>query len=183
MRTASALALVVALAAAGAGCGRPGDRAPSRQAGESSPSGGLLRAQPLFRPPADGLLTDEQVERFLRVRRAAKGRTDAESARALGVSAEEVAWTRARVIEALAALDEKRVRDASVEAYGKALAGLRSARASARDSGEASLLDQQIAALERERAAVRREETAPPALAGNLRKVADRRAELDAVAP
>jgi hypothetical protein len=136
-----------------------------------------------FQPPADGLVTDEQLDQFLRVRRAAKGRTDAENARALGLSAEEVAWTRARVVEALAALDEKNVRDASAESYAKTLAALRAARAQAATPEQRRALDDQIAALERERASLRREETPTAALAANIRKVAARQADLAAVAP
>jgi hypothetical protein len=171
------------LAGALLSCGRTPPRAAPASGGAASGAARALGIEPRFRPPADGLLTDDQLDRFLRVRRAAKGRTDAENARALGLSADEIAWTRARVLEALAALDEKRVREASSEAYAKTLASLRSARAAAREPAEARTLDVQIAALERERAGMRREETAPPALAGNVRKVAARQAELEAVAP
>jgi hypothetical protein len=146
------------------------------------PSESLLPATG-FQPPADGLLTEKQVDDFLRVRRAAKGRTDAESARALGVSTDEVAWTRARIIEALVALDDRRVRDASAEAYAKAIAALRQARQSTRDPARARTLDDQVAAMERERAAIRRGETPAPAAAENMRRVARRRAEIEALAP
>ncbi len=179
MRTALTLALAWALLF----CGRAPRRAAPASDGAASGPARALGIEPRFRPPSDGLLTDEQLDRFLRVRRAAKGRTDAENARALGLSADEIAWTRARVLEALVALDEKRVREASAESYAKALAALRSARAAAREPAQARTLDVQIAALERERAEVRRQETAPPALAKNVRKVAARQVELEAVAP
>ena len=40
-----------------------------------------------FQPPADGLLTDAQLGRYARVRRAAsRGRSDGDSARAVGVA-------------------------------------------------------------------------------------------------
>jgi hypothetical protein len=117
------------------------------------------------------------------VRRAAKGRTDAESARALGISGDEVAWTRARIIEALVALDDRRVRDASAEAYAKAIAALRQARQSTRDPARARTLDEQVATMERERAAIRRGETPAPAAGENMRRVARRRAEIEALAP
>lgn len=148
----------------------------------SLPGGALLRA-PRFRPPADGVMTEEQVERFIRVRRAAKGRTDAESARALGIPPEELAWTRARIVEALVALDERRVRSASAEVYTKALAQLKASRTSVRNTDRARALDEQIAALERERASVRREESPSPVLARNMQRVAGRRAEIELVAP
>jgi hypothetical protein len=129
------------------------------------------------------LLTDEQVERFIRVRRAAKGRTDAESARALGVLPEELSWTRARIVEALVALDEKRVREASAEVYAKAVAQLKAAQSAARNPSDARVIEEQIAALEKDRSAFRREETSPPAPARNIARVAGRRAELEALAP
>lgn len=178
-RLALATAAAVALAAS---CGRSERPKPRPVALPLLPEGGLLPA-PGFRPPADGVLTDEQVERFIRVRRAAKGRTDAENARALGIAPEELSWTRARIIEALVALDERRVRSASAEAYGKALAQLRASRAVTHDADRARALEDQIAALERERASLRREESPSPALARNMQRVAGRRAELEAVAP
>ena len=181
MTKLGALALASILLSATA-CRRSPRPASRPDALRSLPGGDLLPT-PRFQPPADGLLTDEQVGRFIRVRRAAKGRTDAESAQALGVAPEELAWTRARIVEALVALDERRVRAASAEAYGKALTQLKASRASVRDPGRARALDEQIAALERERAAVRREETPAPALARNMQRVAARRAELESVAP
>ncbi len=117
------------------------------------------------------------------MRRGAKGRTDDESARALGIPTDEFAWTRARIVEALVALDDRRVRDASAETYAKAIAALRQARQSTRDSARARTLDEQIATLERERAGIRRGETPAPAAAENMRRVARRRAEIEALAP
>jgi len=176
---ALAVAATVALWTA---CGRSGKPVARPEALRSLPGGALLPA-PRFQPPADGVLTDEQVERFIRVRRAAKGRTDAESARALGVPSEELAWTRARIVEALVALDEQRVRTASAEVYAKALAQMRASRTSVHNAERARALDEQIAALERERASLRREESPSAALARNMQRVAGRRTELEAVAP
>ncbi len=141
------------------------------------------RVGPSFRPPADGLVTDQQVDQFIRVRQAAKGRTDAETARALGIAPEEIAWTRARVVEVLVALDERRVREASAEVYARALTSLRAARGKTRDPAESRVLDEQITALERERATVRQEETPSQVLLTNMRRIAGRRAELEALAP
>ena len=145
-------------------------------------SGGSLLA-PGFRPPADGVMTEGQVDAFLRVRRAAKGRTDAEASHALGVSDMEIAWTRARIVEALAALDDRRVRDASADVYAKTLTTLRETRRKTQDPARAKTLDEQIATLERQRSNLRRAETPGPALAGNMRVVARRRAEIEALAP
>ena len=87
------------------------------------------------------------------------------------------------MIEALIALDERRVRESSAEVYAKAIAPLRAARAAARNPRDARELDDQIAALERERAAVRREETPAPALARNMKTVLGHRGDLQGVTP
>ena len=146
-------------------------------------AGAAILPQPAFRAPADGVLSDSQIDQFLRVRRASKGRTDAEAARALGIPPEEFAWARARIVEALAALDDRRVREASAEVYAKTLAQMRAARAAVRDPQRARIVDEQIAVLERERASLRREATAAPALQMNMQRVAGRRAELEPLAP
>ena len=171
----SALLLTLAFCAR-----RPGP-APGKAPG--GPARSSLLPAPRFLPPADGVVTEEQIDRFLRVRRAAKGRTDAEAAGALGVLPDEIAWTRARVLEALVALDERRVRESAAEVYARSIAALRTARGAARDPGRVRALEEQIAALERERLGVRREETPSPTLARNMRRVSARRAELEAVAP
>jgi len=172
------LLVVVALSF---GCRRRGSPSVDSAAAAAGKALGLPPAG--FRPPADGVLTEEQVARFLRVRRGAKGRTDAESAQALGASPEEIAWIRGRVIEALVALDDRRVREATQETYARAIASLRATRAAVRDPARAKSLDQDIAVLERERASVRREETPSSALAANMRRVAPRRADLAAAMP
>ncbi len=145
--------------------------------------GGSLLPTPAFRPPEDGILTSDQVDRFLRVRRAAKGRTDAESARALGISPEEISWTRGRIVEAMVALEERRVRESSAEVYAKTIATLRAARAGVTNAERAKALEEQIATLERERSSLRSTETPEPALAANMRRVAARRAEIEPLAP
>jgi hypothetical protein len=175
--------LAAAFGLAVAFCGRAPRGGPPPKAEAASGGAGALLPAPRFVPPPDGVLTDEQVDRFLRVRRAAKGRTDTGAARALGIPPDEIAWTRARVIEALVALDERRVRESSAEVYVRAVAALRAARGGARDPARVRALEEQIAALERERLSLRREDTPSPALAGNMRRVAPRRTELEAVAP
>jgi len=178
-------AFVAALALAAVLACRRDSRKPSvdtARAIRNLPGASLLPT-PAFRPPADGILTGEQVDRLLRVRRAAKGRTDSEAARALGISPEEIAWTRVRVIEALVALDERRVRDSSAEAYAKTIATLRSARSGVTNAERVKALDEQIATLERERATFRNVETPGPALTANMRMVAGRRAEIEPLAP
>jgi hypothetical protein len=158
-------------------CGR--GEAPS--AGKPAAAARVLARQ--FKPPADGLLTDAQIDRFVAVRRAARGRTEADAARALRVDPEEHAWVRARVVEALTALDERRVRAASAETYARTLAQLQETRRAVRDPATAKALDEQIAGLERERSAWRKPGSLPPAVAANARRVEQRRAEIEASLP
>jgi hypothetical protein len=172
-----ALRLVLAAAILVAGCRRPEGRASSPAPASLPIAAGRLLPAMRFQPPADGLLTDDQIDRFLRVRRAAKGRTDLEAARALGIPSEEISWTRARVVE------NRRVKESSADVYTRAVATLKEARQITRDPERARTLEEQIANLERMSAELRRAETRPPALAGNMRRVAPRRAEIEALAP
>lgn len=178
MRRAALLFACALLLLFGADCRRaPGPaRAEPRAQSRLAP---ILR----FHPPADGLLTDAQIEKYLRVRRAAKGRPEGEAASAVGVDAEEYAWVRTRVVEAVAALDEKRVRGAAEETYARTLASLRETRRSVKDRETLRTIDEQIAGLERERASVRRPAPLPPAISANARRIASRRAEIDSVSP
>jgi hypothetical protein len=170
-----AFLLAATLTVTACGNGTPAAQRLTRAAAESA-----RRAVPVaFRPPADGLLTDAQIERYIRVRRAAKGRTDAQASRAVGVDPDEFAWIRARVAEALLESDRRRVRAASDEVYGKTIASLRETRRGIRDAATARSVDEQIAGLERERASIRKPETVAPAVGYNARKVAARRAEID----
>ena len=132
-----------------------------------------------FQPPADGVLTAAQIDRYVRVRRAAKGRPDPEAARAVGVDPDEFAWVRARVDEALLEADRRRIRAASDEVYAKTIAGLRETRKAVKDAREARGVDEQIAGLEKERAALRRPEEVPPSVMANSKRVAARRAEIE----
>ena len=133
-----------------------------------------------FEPPADGVLTDRHLDLYAKVRRAARDRSESDAARALGVDPDELAWVRGRVVEALVALDSSRVRDASAETYARAIASLRETLKSVRDPLTSRTVQTQIAALERERAGMRRSDPLPAALAANARKVAARRSELEA---
>ncbi len=133
-----------------------------------------------FEPPPDGLLSDRHLDLYVKVRRAARERSESDAARALGVDPDEFAWTRARIVEALVALDETRVREASAETYARAIASLRQTLRSVRDASTARTIETQIAGLERERGGMRRADPLPPGLAANTRKVVTRRAELEA---
>ena len=136
-----------------------------------------------FSPPADGLITDPQIERYVAVRRAARGRTEADAARALGMDPDEHAWVRARVVEALVAIDERRVRAAAAETYGRTIAQLRETRRAVRDAVTARSIDEQIAGLERERAVWKKPEPLPLSVAANAKRVEQRRGELEASLP
>jgi hypothetical protein len=143
-------------------------------------AGGLLPAH--YQPPPDGLLTDRHLDLYGKVRRAARDRSESDAARALGVDPDEFAWVRARIVEALVALDSSRVRDASAQTYTHAIASLRETLRRVRDPKTARTMESQIAALERERAGLRQADPLPAALAANTRKIAARRAELEAAA-
>jgi hypothetical protein len=166
-----------ALLCAAAACGRAETPAAARRV--------AARVVPVsrFAPPADGLLTDAQIARFVLVRRAARGRTEADAARALGVDPDEHAWVRARVLEATAALDERRVRAASAETYARTLTQLHQTRGAVRDPAAARSIDEQIASLEHERAAWKKPERLPPAVAANAKRVEPRRAEIETASP
>lgn len=171
-----ALVLAVGTACAAAGCGKD---APADRLARAAQSTARLALPATFRPPADGALTGAHIDLYVKVRRAAKGRTDAEASRAVGVDPDEFAWVRSRIVEGLLEADRRRVRAASEAVYGKTIASLRETRRAVRDPATARSVDDQIAGLERERAALRRPEAVPPALAGNARLLAARRAEID----
>jgi hypothetical protein len=144
-----------------------------------------LRIVPVlkFAPPADGILTDRQIDKYVAVLRAARGRTEADAASALGVDTDEHAWVRARVLEAMVFMEERRVRTASSETYARTIAQLHETRTSLRDAASVRSIDEQIAALERERASWRKLEPPAPAVAANARRLEKRRAEIDASRP
>jgi len=165
------------LACAAAACGKAeAPAAAKRVAARVAP---VLR----FAPPSNGLLTDSQIDHFVAVRRVARGRTEADAARALGVDPDEHAWVRARILEAEIALDERRVRAASAETYARTLAQLHQTRGAVRDPATARSIDEQIAALERERSAWKKPEPLSPVVAANAKRVERRRAEIEAASP
>ena len=136
---------------------------------------------PGFEPPADRLLTARHLDLYVRVRRAAKDRSESDAARALGVDPDEFAWVRARIVEALVAQDASRVSSGAALTYDRSIASLRKTLESVRDRQTAATIQSQIAALERERAGIRRPEPLPSDIAANVRLVAGRRTELEAV--
>ncbi len=154
-----------------------------------------------FRPPADGLLTDAQIDRYVRVRRAARGlggtpgppakpleqtrelRSDEEAARAAGVDPEEFGWVRTRIVEALVALDTAQVSNGAEATYARTIASLREAARSVKDRETLRRMEEQIAGLERERAALKAGDKPPAAVAANARRVASRRGEIEVLGP
>lgn len=94
-----------------AGCKlRPGDGASLRGRGPEAGASALMEeaARAQYRPPADGRLTERQVERYLEVRERAlrirEGRdlatVDLLAARELGYNPKELRWIEERVLEA-----------------------------------------------------------------------------------
>ena len=175
MKTRVRAAAGTALCLFALACGSP----PSPK-GEA-PKAVLPGIQPVlrFRPPADGLLTEGQLDRYIRVRRAARGRSEEETAPAVGADPEELAWVRARVVEALVSLDTAQVRSAADGTYARTIAAVREAARSVKDRETQRRLNDQIVLLERERASLKPPEAPPAAVAANARRVAPRRADLE----
>ena len=86
-----------------------------------------------------------------------------------------------RITVALVPRAEARVREAAAGTYDRTIASLRKTLASVRDPETARTIQAQIAALERERAGMRRPDPLPSDMAANARTVGSRRAELEAV--
>ncbi len=142
------------------------------------------RVESRFRAPADGRLTNAQIDLYLRVRRAAGAAgSDADAARALGASPAEFDWVRGRIVEALGLVDARSATDGALESADRAIATLRETRRAAGDPRCAARVDAEIAGLERERAAMRRPGPVPPGASANTVRVAARRAEIESVGP
>lgn len=141
------------------------------------------RVAPAFQPPADGLLKPAQVDAFVRVRSRSRGGSVADALAAAGLDPLEFAWVRARIQEALLALEADRVASASLESYARGIASLREARKAARDPRTAARLDAELATLERERAALRKGGPPAASVSRNAGLVARRRAEIEAAGP
>jgi hypothetical protein len=173
VRRIAKTAAAVVLCASAWGCRQAG---PGKAAG----SPGLPGAAPVvrFKPPADGVVTEAQLNRYVRVHRAARGRSDDDAARAMGVDPEETAWVRARVLEALVYLDTAQVRTAAEGTYTRTIAALRESSKSVKDRETLRRLEEQIAGLEREKAGLKAEPPPGP-VAANARRIAPRRAEFE----
>lgn len=176
-RSFLALLVAFALAAEAAGCRRAAQP-------ERDPVGVLKSgARPAFQAPVDGLLKPQQVDLFLKVRLRARTETMAQALAAAGSDPAEYGWVRARIQEALLALDADRVAAASSESYTRAIAALRQTRKSAPDAKTGARLDAEIATLERERASLRKSGPASASLKRNAALVSQRRAQIEAAGP
>jgi hypothetical protein len=142
------------------------------------------RLEPRFEPPADSRLTGAQIDMYLRVRRAAaEAGSDGAAATRLGASPAEFDWVRARIFEALLALDSRRAMAASVESYGRAIATLREARRGAVNAASANRVEREIAAFERERQTLRRPDPLNAIVAANAARIEKRRSEIESAGP
>jgi uncharacterized protein YicC (UPF0701 family) len=142
----------------------------------------------VYRPPADGHVTPQQVEMYLGVldrvrldRKAAKEPApsdpltsvpaDLAAARARGVNTEEFLWVKERVLEAEAAAMTARLNASVLAMLEKTLTDLKARRADAADEGSRKLIGEQIANFEGEAERVRREsrEREPDSIRANMR--------------
>jgi hypothetical protein len=140
------------------------------------------RVAPRFRAPSDGLVTEAQIQTYLTVRRAAGSASDTDAARALKLDPAEFLWVRARLIEALMALDGQEVIGPAIESYTRAIATLREARLMEKDARAAARLDAEIATLERERGSLHSPD-AGRGVAVNAARARPYRAAIESVGP
>lgn len=154
---ASRLWLVPLVAAAGCGREEPLARTPAA----------LPAVERLYRPPANGRLTETQVQSYVAsLRSAAARRTEGSPAPGVsprsspgpdeepgsfegGTGREELLWIRQKVLEAETRLDERAAARREVEIDRRAVAALRDASAASTDPATRQSLARQIADLER----------------------------------
>jgi hypothetical protein len=187
-------------AAALAGCG--GSEAPTAPAPAAPLPLPLPRpgtSRDVYRPPADGRVTPQQVETYIGVldrvrldRKAGKAAppsdplasepADVAVARARNVNAEEYLWVKERVLEAEAAAMTVRLNASVLAMLDRTLVDLRARRADAADEGSRKLVSEQIASFEAEAERVRREsrEKEPEAVRANMKALEPFRARLGA---
>ncbi len=193
-RVASLLPLVAAAALAGCGGSdtppSPPSAAPLQRPGAS---------RDVYRPPADGRVTPQQVETYLGVvdrvrldRKAGKVPpssdpltsvpADVAAARARGVNTEEFLWVKERVLEAEAAAMTAHLNASVLSMLDRTLADLKARKADAPDEGSRKLVAEQIANFEAEAERVRREsrEKEPDSVRANMKTLEPFRARLAA---
>ena len=183
-------------AAAFGGCG--GSDAPTPPAPAAAlPRPGVSRD--VYRPPADGRVTPQQVETYLGVldrvrldRKAGKAPpasdplasepADVAVARARNVNTEEYLWVKERVLEGEAAAMTAHLNTSVLAMLEKTLADLKARRADAADEGSRKLISEQTANFEAEAERVRREsrEKEPDSVRANMKTLEPFRARLSA---
>jgi hypothetical protein len=187
------------------GACREGSTAGSGPA-ESRRSGRVEREG--YRPPAGAILTPDQVEAFLKVRREAlrelsvpgppaplegeegiSGASESRAAeiraaRSLSVPVEEYLWVRERVLEAEAAAVTAKLNADILALLERTLASLRDRRAVAPDEASRQILDEQIASFSAEAARVKREaaEKEPESVRANMKVLEPHRPKISAIA-
>lgn len=189
--------LLPSLAAAALfGCG--GSDAPTAPA-PVAPFAKTATSRDVYRPPADGRVTPQQVEVYLGVldrlrldRKAGKTPPptdpltseplDLTVARARNVNTEEYLWVKERVLEAEAAAMTARLNASVLAMLERTLADLKARRADAADEGSRKLVSEQIANFEAEAERVRREarEKEPDSVRANVKTLEPFRARLAA---
>jgi hypothetical protein len=193
LRRRAAFLMPLAAAAALAGC--DGADAPTSPAPAAPRSRAVSRD--VYRPPADGRVTPQQVETYLGVldrvrldRKAGKATpstdpltsepADIVVARARNVNTEEYLWVKERVLEAEAAAMTVRMNASVLAMLERTLAELRARRADAADEGSRKLVSEQIANFEAEAERVRREarEKEPDPVRANMKTLEPFRARL-----
>ena len=107
-----------------------------------------------YRPPADGRLTERQVQADAAARRSpappgASGETPDGGSFDAGAGAEESLWVRQKVLEAEMRLDERAAARREVEIDRKTAEALRGVAAASTDPATRESLARQIADLER----------------------------------
>lgn len=197
--------LASALLAAALGASACRDAAPAPASAEPRRPGLSLREA--YRPPEDGVLTTQQVETFLEVRKATvrvrstaagnaplegeegiSGASEARAAevraaRSLSVPVDEYFWVRERILEAEAAAMTAKLNADVLALLEKTLKSLRDRRPAAPDEASRRLLDEQVASFEAEAARVRREsaEKEPESVRANLAVLAPFRSRISAI--
>jgi hypothetical protein len=169
-------------------CGAPG--------GTENRGPGAAARPRAYMPPADGRLTDAQVAKyvaFLQNRaRISPAEADsegdsridreAEAARSLGVSPDEIRWIGQKVLEARIRIAEKEAERRNLDTYRATLVSLRKALDASTDPATRSTVSRQIGELERESAEIERSLRRPTerVLASNQALVLHYRVDLDA---
>lgn len=182
MTTYRSLRSAVLCMAVLAGCAR--EAAEEKEAGKSRETREMTTAQVMdvvakasYQSPADGRLTEEQVLRYLEVKRRARtlrpagagagepvAAADLRAALDLGYNPKEIGWTQERVLEAWIALRGQELDRKIAESRNGMIRDLEGRLKTAADPKQRAELEKQIAEV---RAAAPLATAAPPALDHN----------------